>query len=225
MASTPDAPEGPEHGRRRRYAATVRSVLSHPLILIGVGAVVSGILVPILTSGAQEHRQALEIKSDLVSSMSAAASPFLAATQATVLAHNGEAPPSYDAAYQEWVADSNAVWTKLRTYFPDADATSAWSSFMLRMRDVYYIFGVSKSEGGSTREEYQRRLSDYISSLGRHLQQPHFLVDFDLIDEWLSKPERRFDGGVNYVVEELFFALRTAMVRIQGLTLEATPRL
>jgi len=215
----------------------MRSVVSHPLILIAVGAVVTGVLVPMLTRGAQEHQQALEIKSELVSSMTAAASPFLAATQADVVAHNGDAPPSYDVAYQQWVSDSNDVWTKLRTYLPGHDATLAWSSFMLRMRDVYYFFRLSRAEGGTTREDYKGRLSSYVSSIGTGKtvfledakpepgNQRRFIVDLNHIDKWLATPERRFDEQVNFYVEELFFALRTAMVEIQSLTLEATPRL
>jgi hypothetical protein len=209
----------------RHRARTIRSAASHPLVLIAVGAVVSGILVPSFTRGAQDHRQALEIKSGLVSSMSEAASPFLAATLANVLAHNGNVPRSYDAAYQQWITKSNDVWTTLRTYVPDDEATTEWSSFMLRMRDVYYFFRLSPAEGGATRAEYTLRLQKYLSRdcAGPAAVCP--IVSFKEIDKWLANPRRRFEGSINLYMEEMFFGLRAAMVKIQRLTLDATPRL
>jgi hypothetical protein len=200
--------------------------MSHPLVLIGVGAIVSGILVPSFTRGAQDHREALKIKSELVSSMSAAASPMLAATLANVLVHNGDIPRSYDDAYQQWVTRSNDVWTRLRTYVPDHEATAEWGSFMLRMRDVYYFFRLSPAEGGITRVDYTNRLDRYLTSgCDTGPRTRCHRVAFAAIDKWLAAPQRRFDGVVNYHMEELFFGLRGAMSTIQGLALDSTPRL
>jgi hypothetical protein len=103
---------------RTRLGALV-SVAKHPLVLLAAGAIVSGLLVPTLTRGAQNHQKGLEIKSDLVRSMSAAASPFLAATLANELVYNGNVPRSFDLAYEQWLARSNEIQAQLQTYFPD----------------------------------------------------------------------------------------------------------
>jgi hypothetical protein len=204
------------------------SVTKHPLLLIAVGAIVSGILVPTLTRGAQDHRQALEIKSDLVASMSAAASPFLGATLANVLVHRGEVPRSYDVAYQRWFARSSDVSTRLNTYFPDEvlsdgeTLSNTWLVFSLRMRDLYYYFRVSPAEGSVTRNDYNtgglQRLVD--SSPGAPL-----FVDFKHLDRWLSNPRRRFDDRVNFYMEELLEGFRRTLNSIVAATLEADPRL
>ena len=211
----------------RRSVRAGRSVASHPLLLIAVGAVLSGILVPTFTREAQEQREALAIKGDLVSSMSAAASPFLAATLANVVAHNGNVPRSYDLAYQRWVTTSNDVWTKLRTYVHEHEATVRWSSLILRLRDVYYFFRLGPGEGVGTRWDYTNRLERFLQAdcAERQSTDQCWTVDFDVIDKWLAAPRRRFDDLVNFNMEELFFAFRSEMVRIQQLTLEATPQL
>ena len=206
---------------RRRLAR----VLSHPLVLLAVGAVVSGLLIPSFSRSSENHKQRLAIKSDLVDSMSNAASPFLAATLANVIAHNGDAPPSYDVAYQQWVTRSNEAFAKLNTYLPDAEATQQWGSFMLRMRDLYYFFRLSPSARGGARDAYTDRLHTYLTSDCRdpatsvHCWQ----VDFDGISRWLARPNRRFEDSVNFSMEELFFGLRTAMIEIEQATLRASP--
>lgn len=207
---------------RRRLAR----VLSHPLMLLAVGAVVSGLLVPSFTRSAENHKQRLAIKSDLVDSMSNAASPFLAATLSNVIAHNGDAPPSYDVAYQQWVTRSNEVFAKLKTYLPDAEATQQWGSFMLRMRDLYYFFRLSPSAGSGTRDAYTERLHAYLTSDCRDpATSAHcWQVDFGGINGWLAHPKRHFEDSINFSMEELFFGLRTAMIEIEQETLQASPR-
>jgi hypothetical protein len=95
-ATTPASEASPRKATLRIRLGALVSVAKHPLVLLAAGALVSGLLVPALTRGAQNHQKGLEIKSDLVRSMSAAASPFLAASLANVLVYNGKAPRSYD---------------------------------------------------------------------------------------------------------------------------------
>jgi hypothetical protein len=96
-APTPATDASPNKGTLHRALRAIFSGARHPLVLLASGAVISGLLVPTLTRGAQEHEQGLKIKSDLVESMSGAVSPFLAATLANVLAYHGKVPHSYDA--------------------------------------------------------------------------------------------------------------------------------
>jgi hypothetical protein len=204
--------------------------LSHPLVLIAVGAVVSGLLVPALTRGAQNHRQALEIKSDLVTSMSGAASPFLAATLANLLVYHGEIPRSYDLAYERWFARSSDVGTKLRTYYPDGDATGRWSTFSLRMRDLYYYFRLSSADDirSIVRADYVGRLKLFLAgvstcSSGGGGGCPN--VDFKSIDSWLAAHGRRFDDFIDFYFEELLQAFKVELNDIVDATLRANPRL
>jgi hypothetical protein len=161
--------------RFRVRVGGLASVAKHPLVLLAAGAIVSGLLAPALTRGAQNHQKGLEIKSDLVRSMSAAASPFLAATLANVLAYNGNVPRSYDLAYEQWLARSNEVQAQLQTYFrdlPDVAGSyfgASWGSFSLRMRDLYYFFRLSRGMGrhSGARAEYARRLQLFVEERGK----------------------------------------------------------
>jgi hypothetical protein len=217
-------PPAAGHGWMRRLF----SLASHPLVLIAVGAVISGILVPSFTRGAQDHRQALEIKSGLVRSMSEAASPFLAATLANVLVYNGDVPRSYDVAYQRWIAKSSDVSTRLQTYVPDlrgyqGDAPG-WSTLSLRMRDLYYYFRISPTANSFTRDDYTRRLQGFLAASPLcSIQCPN--VDFKGLDRWLRRPHRAFDDSVNYYIEELLQAFRVALNDIVDSVLDANVRL
>lgn len=97
-ATTPASEASPRKATLRIRLGAFVSVAKHPLVLLAAGALVSELLVPALTRGAQNHQKGLEIKSDLVRSMSAAASPFLAASLANVLVYNGKAPHSYTSS-------------------------------------------------------------------------------------------------------------------------------
>ena len=64
MSQATPAPTADESqpARFRIRLGGLTSVAKHPLTLLAVGAVVSGLLVPALTRGAQNHQKGLEIK-------------------------------------------------------------------------------------------------------------------------------------------------------------------
>jgi hypothetical protein len=216
--------------RLRTRLRPVGAIARHPLVLLAAGAVVSGLLVPSLTRGAQNHRQALDIKSELVTSMSAAASPFLAATLANVLVYRGNVPRSYDSAYQQWFERSANVGTKLQTYYPDEDVTPRWFGLTFRMRDLYYFFRLSTPDarGSETRTDYVRRLKYFVAGVSTCTRDDPGgcpSVDFGTIDLWLARPQRRFDDVVNHSMEELLIAFRVELNDITRAVLDGNPRL
>jgi hypothetical protein len=206
-------------------------VVRHPLFLIAAGALVSGLLVPTLTRGAQDHKEALEIKSDLVTSVSEATNPFLAATLANILAHRGTIPKSYDKAYEEWYARGSVVAAKLQTYYPGHEVTQRWWGLTNRMRDIYYFFRLSTDDArrSGARLAYVDRLETFIGNLSTCKQPgggvPCPMVDFPTIDRWLAKPQRRWDDQVNFFMEELLLAFKTELNEITSLILDGDPRL
>jgi hypothetical protein len=226
-ATTPTAEASPEKATLRTRLGALVSVAKHPLVLIAAGAVISGLLVPALTRGAQNHQKGLEIKSDLVRSMSAAVSPFLAATLANVLVYHGKVPRSYDLAYQQWITQGNEVSTQLQTYFPDKEASLRWGTLSLRMRDVYYFFRLSTPDArhSGTRAAYVSRLESFLRTECDSQTGACPIVDFKSIDRWLAAGGGRFNDTVNFYVEELFFAFRTELNDIVSAVLETKPRL
>jgi hypothetical protein len=91
----------------------VESYLSNPLLLLVVGAAISGLLVPYITSQWQNHEKELELKTTLVARLSEAVSKILTAAQFT----NAELPETVDyyQAYYEWETSSSAIGYYLQT--------------------------------------------------------------------------------------------------------------
>ncbi|MEY2513369.1 MAG: hypothetical protein QOJ89_727 [bacterium] len=215
--ATTDGSDG--SGNVRALMRRLASVMSHPLILIGVGAIVSGLLVPVLTRGAQNHQQALEIQRDLVNSISADTSPFFAATHANELVHRGRVPRSYDLAYQRWDARSNEIWTKLRTYYPDNDLPGECSALRQRVRGLYYFFRLpSGGDGPAARRFYLRGLEEILEGMPycgpRGVSQPCPPGDLDTLEPWLTKPTADFSLPVDIAMHELLdaFAFRVRSI-------------
>ena len=178
---------------------------------------------PALTRGAQNHQKGLEIKSDLVKSMSSAASPFLAATFASELVYHGKPPRSYDVAYQRWVTADNEVFTQLRTYFPDADATQDWSTFSFRMRDLYYFFRLPVTGTRGYRAFYLDHLKPWVEESCRPTCGPP--ADWGRLEQWLAQPSGRFDPDVSNSLSALFYAFRGRLNAIVNETLAAKAHL
>jgi hypothetical protein len=226
--SAADPVEAPTRTRLRTGGRILGRVATHPLVLLAAGAAVSGLLVPALTRGAQNHKQTLEIRSDLVTSMTEATAPFLAATLANVLVYHGNVPRSYDVAYETWYAHANEVLTKLETYDRDAQITQRWGPFTFRVRDLYYLFrlsGPAEVKSG-VRTAYVDRLRGFVRTVstcrnGTLCPQ----VRFDLIDRWLAKPSRGYEDAVDISVEQLLLAFRVELADIVQETLALNPRL
>jgi hypothetical protein len=92
-----------------------------------VGAVISGLLIPYITSQWQNHEKELELKTNLVSRISEAVSKILTAAQFT----NAELPEvvDYHQAYYEWETTNSAIGSYLRAYFPDASIGEEWDEY------------------------------------------------------------------------------------------------
>src|SRR5215212_8378501 len=106
---------------------TIGGYLSNPLLLLGVGAVISGLLVPYITSQWQNHEKELELKTAVVTRLSESVSNVLTAAQFTT----AELPEvvDYYQAYYEWETASSAIGSYLRAYFPDANIEEEWDEY------------------------------------------------------------------------------------------------
>jgi hypothetical protein len=106
---------------------TVGSYLSNPLLLLVVGAVISGLLIPYITAQWQNHEKELELKTNLVSRISEAVSSAL--TSAQFSAANRTEQAAYQQAYYEWEATHSAISSYLRAYFPNTSIGEEWDEY------------------------------------------------------------------------------------------------
>jgi len=111
-------------------------LLSHPLVVLAIGAILSGIAIPLVTRGWQDHAQQLQIKTDLVTTIS----------EATTRALVGLAPPAGLSAptpasqvYADWSTESAVIWSKLAVYFSNDPLVADWATFSQAMDEFYQL--------------------------------------------------------------------------------------
>jgi hypothetical protein len=105
----------------------VETYLSNPLLLLVVGAALSGLLIPYITAQWQNHEKELELKTDLVTRISEAVSRVL--TTAQFAAANRTGQSEYLQAYYEWESAQSAIGSYIRAYFSNSYIGEEWDKY------------------------------------------------------------------------------------------------
>ena len=121
-------------------------LLKHPLIILFVGALISGLLVPSITRGWQNHQKALEIKTQLVSEFSKSIMEIIMAIQFAHLGAESQKQADFDKAYRDWEIQSAVIGTKLQAYFPETTIPDEWWGFSELVTQFYALEGIDQSD-------------------------------------------------------------------------------
>lgn len=112
--------------------------LLFPLIVLVIGAFLTGGLIPRWTRRRDEHRRALEVKTQLVSEMSDIVIGFVTAVRFAVEdAATQEA--DYKQTYKAWENRRAVLGTKLEAYFPETNIQDDWRDFVDAVSEFYEI--------------------------------------------------------------------------------------
>lgn len=136
-------------------------LLKHPLTVLLVGALVSGLLIPALTRRRQSHQKALEIKTELVSDLSKSILGMVMATQFAHLGAKSQTQADFDQAYRDWEIESAVIGTKLQAYFPDTTIPTEWTEFSALVTAFYALEGMGETDRS-------RFAADLAQKLGVH---------------------------------------------------------
>lgn len=138
---------------------TVESYLSNPLLLLVVGAIISGLLIPYITAQWQNHEKELELKTSLVTRISEALSKVL--TEAQFSAANRTEQAEYLQAYYEWEVAQSSIGSYLRTYFPDTYIGEEWDKYANITTSFFRLAAINPLE---EKEQLVDQLEKYFSS-------------------------------------------------------------
>jgi hypothetical protein len=129
-------------------------VLSSPLLVTVVAALLGSWLLPQLTRQWQDHQKALEIQTDLVGQMSASVSSAVANARfvaAGLVAQASTGPraeqSAWNDAYRQWTTTSASIGARLQAYF-GAGIGSDWQSFSNVVTDYILLSATPKRNGG-----------------------------------------------------------------------------
>jgi hypothetical protein len=117
-------------------------LLSHPLTLLLVGALVTSVLVPRFTRQWQNRDKELDVKTTLVADISESVTDFVLAVQFAELKSVSQSQADFDRAFRQWEVDSAAIESKLQAYFPRSDVPEDWRRYSLVVTDFYALTGV-----------------------------------------------------------------------------------
>ena len=131
--------------------------LSHPLVLIAAGALISSYLLPSLTRQWQNHERELDIKASLVQEMSETAAEFVVAVK--TYAYHGfgsgrsEAELNRDlsAARAKFDTKQSEIAAKLQAYFPETTLAEDWNRHADRL--VSFFDTISSGDSRFAREQ------------------------------------------------------------------------
>ena len=198
-----DADEAEVESRlgERHFWRRATGSLSHPLLLLLIGAAFSSYLIPSLTRGWQNHEKEVELKAQLASDLTEKTTAFIMAVQSvelTTRATDVDPPTPKEFAehqaqidelnnrYQQWEVDSAVIGSRLRTYFPDTSLVADWRSLSDAITGFYAMEGTTDL---SSRNAQVLRLLGQVAKLpldglSRDLERERASLQSGLLDEY-----------------------------------------
>lgn len=137
-------PGGPPAPASRSQA--VRTWLAHPLLLLLMGSLVTGILVPSFTGRWQRNETAQGMKTQVIGDATTAISiptTQLSVTQNPVFANGGSAPntnpTTIASTYAAFLTKSDSVDSEIKAYFPENNIPIHWENLVGLMQNFYLL--------------------------------------------------------------------------------------
>ncbi len=106
-----------------------KKVISHPFLILVVGAIISGLLVPYFTHQWQDNQKQLELKTDLADEINKAISDSMATAR-------GETGGS--DSFRNWLIDKEMIGSKIEAYFSDDGLTHNWNNLSSAVEEFSY---------------------------------------------------------------------------------------
>lgn len=132
--------------------------LQHPITLLLLGAVISGLLIPWITRRWNNHQKALEIKTELVSDLSKSIMEMILAVQYARLQAKSQTQQDFDREYRNWEIQSAVIGTRLEAYFSKSGIPDDWTTFSNAVTDFYAIEGIPADARHRAQSELWQRL-------------------------------------------------------------------
>ena len=133
---------------------TLEGLLSHPLTLLIVGALLSSLLIPSWTRQWQDRQSELRVKVDLVDKIDNSVTGIVMAVQFAVLRAEGQSQVDYDRAYRQWEVDRRLIRSQLRAYYPEKPLAGDWNELSEEITALYAGSQEGTALSGDGKEEY-----------------------------------------------------------------------
>jgi hypothetical protein len=122
-------------------------VVGHPLTLLLLGALLSGLLVPYIARGWQDQRKALEVKATLVERLTKAVVEIATSVQFVLVGAASQSQEDFDAAYRSWQLEKSVLTSLLGAYFRNPAVAAAWTRCRALATAYYVQAGIGPGPG------------------------------------------------------------------------------
>lgn len=128
-----------------------KEILSNQFLLLIVGGILTGLLIPYITTQWQNHEKELEIKTNLVSKISEYVTRMLMAIQFVEVSQSRGINSSltneeYDNEYRDWKINSDIIQSQINAYFPNIDVGKDWKKFSNAVEYFYALSGTGPED-------------------------------------------------------------------------------
>jgi hypothetical protein len=110
---------------RKLYA---KNILSHPFVLLIIGAGISGLLIPHITNQWQNHQKELELKTDLASQISKAVANIIIGSRLVQIPTFAYTNLSYANIVEQWEESKASIGSQIEAYFSDTQLKQEWDN-------------------------------------------------------------------------------------------------
>lgn len=115
-------------------------VLSHPFVLLVIGAAITSYVIPLLTRRWQDHQKELELKVDLVSQISESVHRIIMAIEPLEFGSSyKEVLSNYSKAYLEWQLKIAVIKAQIKLYFPKSEFNNKLADFFTIVENIYLL--------------------------------------------------------------------------------------
>jgi hypothetical protein len=173
----------------------IQDFLSHPLLLLLVGAGVSSYLIPWFTNKWQDHKKETDLKIDLISNMSDIIA--LATGHAHLYRKNETMRDDFHKDMLEWLVKASNSRSQLRVYFPDATilgetkskVSDDWNAY-LSILSVFWNFCYESSAKNFSPECKYEGMDEDIKTIKDYFQQTKVQINWNKLCSIDNEVER-----------------------------------
>jgi hypothetical protein len=143
-----------------------KEILSNQFLLLIVGGILTGLLIPYITTQWQNHEKELEIKTSLVSKISEYVTRMLMAIQFVEVSQSRGINSSltneeYDNEYRDWKINSDIIQSQINAYFPSIDIDKNWKKFSNAVENFYALSGTVSED---LRTDFLQKIETNLSN-------------------------------------------------------------
>ena len=143
-----------------------KEILSNQCLLLIVGGILTGLLIPYITTQWQNHEKELEIKTSLVSKISEYVTRMLMAIQFVEVSQSRGINSSltneeYDNEYRDWKINSDIIQSQINAYFPSIDIDKNWKKFSNAVENFYALSGTVSED---LRTDFLQKIETNLSN-------------------------------------------------------------